>query len=88
MAKRVAGVDESVPDQFARQGFCVLRQVVSHDAIQTLMGEYLSILNTETGWNVVDAWGGDLIGRFRADLAAESWIYDEVRRAPSLRSER
>lgn len=86
MVSSVAGVNDSVREQFARRGFCVLRQVVPPDAIRALMEEYLSMLRQQTGWRITDPWTGDIIQRFREAPDAESRIYNSIRTAPALRA--
>jgi len=79
-------LDHSVRDRYAREGFCVLRRVVPHDVIEALMAEYLDMLNLQTGWDIGDAWSGDIVDRFRAAPAEESRIYNEIRQARALRA--
>lgn len=71
-------------DEFARDGYAVVRQCISHDRIDDLLASYLAVVAELSAQHFDDAAGNDLVRYFDAHPDVESAVYNAVRERPWL----
>jgi ectoine hydroxylase-related dioxygenase (phytanoyl-CoA dioxygenase family) len=75
-------VAASLATSFESQGYVHLRNAITLETIDKLLGDYITLVNRVTGRNFCDAHNPDLATFFEQNPTVETAVYDAIRHEP------